>query len=239
MRQFSHWSRSVLANRANSSTSFRSSSSESLSEVEFATTQQSHLPAPMTTLMRTNSNKEISPIFPANLGWRTSSYGTAGRSNCCTHLLYSRETPECTVRAPPNGHASGTAHRDHLRICVALSHPPAIQMTTVAVVRKGSRRIVVDGRAYRWQLRSRPSYGQALCETPCTYAVEDYDRPGRTLVVTTNQPHSSNWLDRPAEPILPREVARTIRLAVERGWDPSSSGAPYSLDQSDGFTALR
>lgn len=92
----------------------------------------------------------------------------------------------------------------------------------------------MDGRAYRWQLRSRPSYGQGLCWTPCTYAVEDYDQPGRALVVRTDRPHPGNWLNRPSEPVLPGEVARTIRLAVERGWDPSSSGGPFVLDQSDG-----
>ena len=107
----------------------------------------------------------------------------------------------------------------------------------MAIGRRHSRRIVVDDRAYRWRLRSRPSYGQALCETPCTYAVEDYDRPGKALVVTTNQPHPSNWLNRPASPALPGEVARTIRLAVEHGWDPSGNGAPFFLDQSEGFVA--
>jgi len=108
----------------------------------------------------------------------------------------------------------------------------------MALVKKGSRRIVVDGRAYRWQLRGRPSYGQALCETPCTFAVEDNDQPGRTLVVTTHQPHSSNWFDRPAEPILPAEVARTIRLALERGWNPAGRGAPFLLDQPGGGDGL-
>lgn len=105
----------------------------------------------------------------------------------------------------------------------------------MALVSKGSRRIVMDGRAYRWRLRGRPSYGQALCETPCTYAVEDYDRPGKTLVVTTDQPHSSNWFGRPAKPVLPADVARAIRLAVEGGWDPAGCGAPFVLDHSAGF----
>ena len=98
---------------------------------------------------------------------------------------------------------------------------------------------MVDGRTYRWRLRSRPSYGQAICESPCTYAVEDYDRPGRALVVWTNQPHPNNWFARPANPILPAEVARTIRLALEQGWDPSRNGPPFVLDQSEGFKSLR
>jgi hypothetical protein len=108
-------------------------------------------------------------------------------------------------------------------------------MAPMAIGRRHSRRIVVDGRAYRWRLRHRPSYGQALCETPCTYAVEDYDRPGRALIVTTDQPHPGNWFGCPADPVLPGEVAGTIRLARERGWDPSETGAPFRIDQSRGF----
>ena len=110
-------------------------------------------------------------------------------------------------------------------------------MVAVTLVRKHSRRIVVDGRAYRWQLRSRPTYSRGLCWTPCAYAVEDYDLPGQMLIVTTDQPHLRNWLGRPAEPVLPGQVARAVRLAVQAGWDPSSAGAPFHLDQSDGFAA--
>lgn len=40
---------------------------------------------------------------------------------------------------------------------------------------------MVDGHAYRWQLRSRPTYSRGLCWTPCRYAVEDNDRPRRRL----------------------------------------------------------
>ena len=110
-------------------------------------------------------------------------------------------------------------------------------MVAVTLVRKRSRRIVVDGRAYRWRLRSRPTYAQGQCWAPCAYAVEDYDRPGRTLIVTTNQPHPGNWLGRPAEPVLPGQVARAVRLAMQAGWDPSSPGPPFHLDQSDEFAA--
>ncbi|MEV5310112.1 MULTISPECIES: hypothetical protein [unclassified Streptomyces] len=41
----------------------------------------------------------------------------------------------------------------------------------MALGRKGLRRIVVDGMVYRWRLRRRPTYSQALCWSPCTYAV--------------------------------------------------------------------
>jgi hypothetical protein len=48
----------------------------------------------------------------------------------------------------------------------------------VALVRKGSRRIVVDGTVYRWRLRGRPTYDQGLAKSPCTFAVEHADTPG-------------------------------------------------------------
>jgi hypothetical protein len=49
----------------------------------------------------------------------------------------------------------------------------------MALVRKGSRRIVVDGTVYRWRLRGRPTYFQGLAWSPCTFAVEHADTPGR------------------------------------------------------------
>jgi hypothetical protein len=106
----------------------------------------------------------------------------------------------------------------------------------MAVGRKGSRRIVVDGTAYRWRLRRRPTYFQALSWTPCTFAVEHADAPGATLVVTTNQPHPSNWFGREAKPVLPSGVARAIQLALREGWIPTTPGVPFHLDQSAGFT---
>jgi hypothetical protein len=107
----------------------------------------------------------------------------------------------------------------------------------MALIRKGSRRIVVDGTAYRWQLRGRPTYSQGLAWSPCTFAVEHADTPGTTLVVTTDQPHPSNWVGREAEPVLPSGVAEAIRLAMREGWAPTASGSSLHLDQSASFTA--
>uniref|UniRef100_UPI003F4A02DD hypothetical protein n=1 Tax=Streptomyces ardesiacus TaxID=285564 RepID=UPI003F4A02DD len=105
----------------------------------------------------------------------------------------------------------------------------------VALNRKGSRRIVVDGTTYHWRLRGRPTYDQALCARPCTYAVQHADEPGTTLVVTTNQPHASNWFGVPSVAVLPRHVAAAITLALYQGWSPTQSGSPFHLNQSEGF----
>ncbi|MFF5494084.1 hypothetical protein [Streptomyces aquilus] len=107
----------------------------------------------------------------------------------------------------------------------------------MALGRKGARRIVVEGTAYRWRLRRRPTYFQGMAWSPCTFAVERADStgPGATLVVTTDQPHLSNWLGREGKPVLPSDVARVIEHALRAGWAPSSPGAPFHLDLSAGF----
>ncbi len=109
----------------------------------------------------------------------------------------------------------------------------------MALPRKGSRRIVVNGTSFRWRLRRRPTYAQALCWTPCTFAVEHETAPGTKLVVTTDQPHASNWIGRPANPVLPRDVAHAIEHALFRGWAPVAPGPLFHLDWSAGFVTSR
>jgi hypothetical protein len=103
----------------------------------------------------------------------------------------------------------------------------------VALTRKGSRQIIVDGDTYRWRIRHKPTYSQGNGWTPLTFAVEDAATPGTTLVVRTGQPHPSNWLGLPATPIHPADVARAIRIARARGWLPLANGSPFIVDLSD------
>ncbi|MFJ8110058.1 hypothetical protein [Streptomyces sp. NPDC096132] len=106
----------------------------------------------------------------------------------------------------------------------------------MALGRKGARRIVVDGTAYRWRLRRRPTYFQGLAWSPCTFAVEHAGTPGTTLVVTIGHPHPSNWLGREAKPVLPSDVTEAIRLALREGWSPTAPGSAFHLDRSAGFS---
>ncbi|MEV4743586.1 hypothetical protein [Streptomyces sp. NPDC049555] len=109
----------------------------------------------------------------------------------------------------------------------------------MALNKKGSRRITVDGIEYRWRIRRKPSYMQALCWTPLIYAVEaaNGSRPGTTLIVTSNQAHPSNWVGAEAAPVRPACVAASIREAREQGWDPTRAGSPFRLDRSTGVIA--
>jgi hypothetical protein len=54
-------------------------------------------------------------------------------------------------------------------------------------------------------------------------------------VVTTGQPHPSNWIGREAEPVTTSGVAAAVRIALREGWTPTAPGSAFHLDQSAGF----
>jgi hypothetical protein len=103
----------------------------------------------------------------------------------------------------------------------------------MAILKKGSRRIVVDGRSFRWRVRHRPTYDQALCASRLILAAEAANGLGSKLVVVLPQVHPSSWMGYPSQPVLPSQVAHYIRQAVGGGWKPTQSGKPFLLDASE------
>jgi len=99
----------------------------------------------------------------------------------------------------------------------------------MAITKKGSRRIIVDGSAYRWMLRSRPTYSQALGQNPLTFSVELEHGGQTTLVVTTDANRPDAWMDSTTTAITPSTVEGAVRYALRQGWRPSERGAPYAL----------
>jgi hypothetical protein len=104
---------------------------------------------------------------------------------------------------------------------------------TVALVKKGSRRIVVDGVTYRWRVRHKPTYCQSNGWGPLTFAVEDATASGTVLVVETDRPHPENWFGLTTKPVVPADVAQAIRTALAQGWTPLANGSPFHLDVSN------
>jgi hypothetical protein len=98
----------------------------------------------------------------------------------------------------------------------------------VALTTKGSRPIVVDGVAYRWNVRRKPSYGQLLGESNLVFAVERSDVSGQVLVVDTGQVRADSALS-PDESatVTPARVAGAIRSALAAGWTPAKPGSPF------------
>ncbi|MQY32694.1 hypothetical protein SRB17_06480 [Streptomyces sp. RB17] len=100
----------------------------------------------------------------------------------------------------------------------------------MALPRKGARRIVVDRTTYRWRLRHRPTYAQAMAWTACTFAVEHAGTPGTTPAVTTGHAHPGNRLGHAPVPVRPSDVAEAVRHALAKGWTPTNRGSPFRLD---------
>jgi hypothetical protein len=99
----------------------------------------------------------------------------------------------------------------------------------MAMARKGSRLIDVDGTVYRWMIRHKPTYSQGI-GAPLTFAVEAADSPGQVLSVMIGSPRPDNWLEMPGEPVTPRMVAQSVRDALAAGWEPSRSGSQFRLE---------
>jgi len=98
----------------------------------------------------------------------------------------------------------------------------------MSIPRTGSRRIEVDGVAYRWTVRPRPTYFQALSEAQgLTVAVELEEGPGRVLIVSFQRSRPDNWLNAPSAAVTPRHVAEAIREALAAGWVPHSTGGAF------------
>ncbi|GAA2589297.1 hypothetical protein GCM10010399_19240 [Dactylosporangium fulvum] len=97
---------------------------------------------------------------------------------------------------------------------------PPERRKSMAIPKKGSRLISVDGITYRWRIRPKPTWGQGLAETALTYAVELEQDPGSVLVVTTDSLRPDNWFVSSGKAVRPAEVADTIRAALRQGWRP-------------------
>lgn len=99
----------------------------------------------------------------------------------------------------------------------------------MAIPKKGSRLITVNGDRYRWRFRHKPSYSQQCEWTNLTIAVEKADNPGTKLVVKMSQKYHSNYDDREVVAVLPSDVKICIEKALVLGWQPSTPGTPFEF----------
>lgn len=77
----------------------------------------------------------------------------------------------------------------------------------MALARKGTRSLVVDGQRYRWTVSPDDEPGVAI-------VAEDHAAGGQRMVA---------WVEH-GTPITPALVARAIRAARDRGWVPGGRG---------------
>ena len=64
----------------------------------------------------------------------------------------------------------------------------------MAIPKKGSRIIMVEGVKYRWLIRRKASYSQTdYGRGKVHIAVEHAKNPGATLIILTDRTHSKDW----------------------------------------------
>ena len=101
----------------------------------------------------------------------------------------------------------------------------------MAFPRKGSSAITVDGIDYRWRIRNRPTYSQALDEDGgLIVAVQTALDPLCVLRVALNCSRPDNWILENNNSVTPSNVSAYIRAALADGWQPNSPGSAHEMD---------
>ena len=99
----------------------------------------------------------------------------------------------------------------------------------MAIRKKGSRRISVDGQDYLWRIRRKPTYTQAVMWSGMSIAVESDQPPHSVLIVTLQRPRPDTWMSENSEAVTPQDVTSWIRAALSDGWNPSNSSQQYQF----------
>ncbi len=99
----------------------------------------------------------------------------------------------------------------------------------MALAKRGSRRIVVDGVSYRWRLRKRPTPDQRTGRTPLIVAVAADIGEGPALIVRLHRLHPANQIGHRSRAVTPAQVAAAIRQGLAEGWQPLVPGKPFTL----------
>ncbi|MED7926262.1 hypothetical protein SMD20_18545 [Nonomuraea sp. LP-02] len=99
----------------------------------------------------------------------------------------------------------------------------------MAIPKKASRLITVDGTVFRWRVRHKPTYDEGMAWSPLSFAVERAEEPGAVLMVSLPYARPDNWLGERAIAIRPALVVGCIRRAVEQGWNSGQPGAGFAL----------
>ena len=99
----------------------------------------------------------------------------------------------------------------------------------MAIPKKGSRIIVVNEMKFRWIIRHKPTYEQAAFGRNMSAAVELYEAPASTLLITFPWARQDNLLGQRSESITPRDISFCIVQAITKGWDPTQQGPVFDF----------
>ncbi len=101
----------------------------------------------------------------------------------------------------------------------------------MAIPKRGSRKIVVDGEEYRWLIRRKATYNQTDYGSGyLNVAVEHACSNGSVLVIYTDKPHPKDWATTSVEPVTPQNIKTWIKGALQIGWTPKEKGAQFEYN---------
>ena len=95
----------------------------------------------------------------------------------------------------------------------------------MSLPRKNLRAVEVDGIAYEWLIRKKPTYSQAAFNSSMIVAIQkaEEERPC-VLVADLQVKRPDNWISPHQTAVKPAMVRNLISKALESGWQPTSGG---------------
>jgi hypothetical protein len=100
----------------------------------------------------------------------------------------------------------------------------------MAAPKKGSRTVTVNGVRFRWRIRRKPTYSQALSEGRFCMTVERFDPPSRYILwLAADFPRPGNWFRRASKAVTPQMIAALSRKRLPEGGSPSSLVRLFSI----------
>jgi len=108
----------------------------------------------------------------------------------------------------------------------------------MAIPKKGSRKIVVGTKEYRWNIRRKPSRSQADFGGCVTASTELHSEPGAVLVISFIWNKYCYYVDRDYShetelPITPKHIEESIIDAIDKGWEPLKKGSQFYYEHQN------
>jgi hypothetical protein len=94
----------------------------------------------------------------------------------------------------------------------------------MAIPRKGSRKIEVEGHRLIWRIRRKPTHSQGVASSPMTIAVASASGRGSKLILELDVTRPDAWLLPSAVSVTPADVAHLVLKALSDGWQPEVDG---------------
>ena len=106
----------------------------------------------------------------------------------------------------------------------------------MAIPKKGSRKITVEGENYRWLIRRKATHNQTdygiigLIHV----AIEHANVKGKTLWIVTDKEHPQAYGNTEIEFVTPADIAKWISEAIALNWNPKQQGPQISMRIENG-----